>query len=142
MELGGNDPLIVLEDANINDAVSGAIKGRCANAGQVCFAPKRFICVGKAYEPFKAKLIEALRKVVVGDPLNEKTEMGPLCSTDAHKTLEKQLQSIPKSWKLLYKADVPAPFFPIHAYECSNQEPFHEELFGPIFNLFKARDDR
>jgi len=49
MELGGNDPLIVLEDADIEQAAKDAVRGRCANSGQVCFSPKRFILVGRTY---------------------------------------------------------------------------------------------
>lgn len=70
MELGGNDPFIVLEDANIDDAVKGAVRGRCSNAGQVCFSPKRFIILNQVYDQFKNKLVEALKKVVVGNPLD------------------------------------------------------------------------
>ena len=78
MELGGNDPFIVLEDADIEQAAKDAVRGRCANSGQVCFSPKRFILVGRTYEIFRTKLIENLKKVVIGDPMDEKTTMGPL----------------------------------------------------------------
>jgi succinate-semialdehyde dehydrogenase/glutarate-semialdehyde dehydrogenase len=57
MELGGNDPFIVLEGANLEEAVKGAVAGRCANSGQVCFSPKRFIIHSSLYDAFKDKLI-------------------------------------------------------------------------------------
>lgn len=57
MELGGNDPLVVLADGDVNLAVSAAIRGRCANAGQVCFSPKRFIINKNHYENFRTKLV-------------------------------------------------------------------------------------
>jgi succinate-semialdehyde dehydrogenase/glutarate-semialdehyde dehydrogenase len=60
LELGGNDPFVVLEDADMNEAVSEALRGRCNNAGQVCFSPKRFIIDKKLYDVFKARLIEGL----------------------------------------------------------------------------------
>lgn len=87
MELGGNDPFIVLEDADLELAAKDAVRGRCANAGQVCFSPKRFILVGKTYETFKKNLIEQLSKIVIGDPMNEKTTMGPLAREDLHENL-------------------------------------------------------
>ena len=140
LELGGNDPLIVLDDANVDEAVKRTVISRINNAGQVCFSPKRLIVVGHKYEPFKNKLIERLKSVKFGDPLKADTEIGPLAGEDYHKNLQNQLKDIPKEWSLLYKTEVAAPFFPIHVYEGSPQQPYLEELFGPIFTLYKAID--
>jgi len=98
--------------------------------------------VGKAYETFKQKLIESLKKVVIGDPMDEKTEMGPLARDDLWDGLAKQLKDIPKSWKVVYKSDCKKPFFPITVYEGDPDNPYNEELFGPVFKLFKARDEK
>lgn len=93
MELGGNDPFIVLEDAIIDDAVKTAVLSRSANCGQVCFSPKRFIIVGNyAYDLFKTKLTEKLKALKFGDPTDPTTEIGPLASEEAHKGLLKQLK--------------------------------------------------
>ena len=73
MELGGNDPFVVLVDANLESAVNGAVQGRCRNAGQICFSPKRFIIVKEHYENFKKKLIERLEAIKYGDPMNPET---------------------------------------------------------------------
>lgn len=87
MELGGNDPFIVLEDADIEQAAKDAVRGRCANAGQVCFSPKRYVLVGNTYDKFRSNLIEQLKKMVIGDPMDEKTTMGPLAREDLHDNL-------------------------------------------------------
>jgi succinate-semialdehyde dehydrogenase/glutarate-semialdehyde dehydrogenase len=60
MELGGNDPFVVLIDADVNKAIADAIRGRSTNCGQVCFSPKRFIVVKEHYDAFKKGLIEGL----------------------------------------------------------------------------------
>ena len=70
MELGGNDPFVALDDADIDLAVSEAIRGKCANAGQVCFSSKRFIIHKSIYDEFKKRLIEGLSKVKFGDPMD------------------------------------------------------------------------
>ena len=70
MELGGNDPFVVLADADVNLAVAEALRGRCANAGQVCFSPKRFIVDKAHYDNFRSKLIQGLSQVKFGDPMN------------------------------------------------------------------------
>lgn len=61
MELGGNDPFVVLIDADLKKAVADAIRGRTANCGQICFSPKRFIIAKELYDSFKEKLIEGLK---------------------------------------------------------------------------------
>jgi succinate-semialdehyde dehydrogenase/glutarate-semialdehyde dehydrogenase len=70
MELGGNDPLVVLPDCHLQLAVDNATSGRLFNAGQVCFCPKRFIISQEVYEKFKDKLIEKLKVYKFGNPLN------------------------------------------------------------------------
>ena len=78
MELGGNDPFVVLKDGDIDLAITEAVKWRCVNAGQVCTAPKRFIIDENHYEKFRNGLIEGLKNVKVGDPMDRTTQMGPL----------------------------------------------------------------
>ena len=70
MELGGNDPFVVLTDANLKQAVEDAYIARSRNAGQICSAPKRFIIVKEHYEAFKKMLIEKLSQAKYGDPMD------------------------------------------------------------------------
>ncbi len=83
LELGGNDPLVVFEDANLDDAVAAAVKGSYLNAGQVCIAIKRIIVDDKIADDFIQKLVSMSRKLNVGDPLNPKTDIGPLIDLNA-----------------------------------------------------------
>lgn len=141
MELGGNDPFVVLADADINLAVSEALRGRCSNAGQVCFSPKRFIVDKTHYEAFRTKLIDGLKLVKFGDPMNRENRMGPLARDDLHDNLNKQLAQLPKSYKIVFqRTEMQKPFFPITVIEGSD-ETWDEELFGPVYQLFRAEDE-
>lgn len=73
LELGGNDPFLVLADADLELAVDQAVKARTANAGQVCFSPKRFVVVKEVYDTFRAKLVEKLNQVKYGNPSDAET---------------------------------------------------------------------
>jgi succinate-semialdehyde dehydrogenase/glutarate-semialdehyde dehydrogenase len=83
LELGGSDPFIVLEDADINEAVAVGIRSRLRNAGQACTAAKRFILVREIADEFIEKFTEGFKQIKVGNPLDETTEMGPLSSEKA-----------------------------------------------------------
>src|SRR4029079_6864845 len=78
LELGGSDPFIVCEDADIEKASTGAVKGRFINCGQSCIASKRFIIIKKIANEFIEKFVQKVEKLKVGDPLSEDTDMGPL----------------------------------------------------------------
>ena len=80
LELGGNDPFIVLEDADIDLAVKLGIQSWLANSGQTCINAKRFIIDSKVYDEFSSKLKEQLRQVKIGNPLLETTQVGPLAN--------------------------------------------------------------
>ena len=82
MELGGNDPFVVLEDADIDLAVKNAILSWLGNSGQACINAKWFIINSKVYEEFVSKLKSSLNEVVAGDPLDAKTFLGPLANKD------------------------------------------------------------
>jgi succinate-semialdehyde dehydrogenase/glutarate-semialdehyde dehydrogenase len=127
MELGGSDPFIVLEDADIELAAKDAVRGRCANSGQVCFSPKRFIIVGRAYEVFKQKLIENLKKVVIGDPMDEKTQMGPLAK-DSMLILgwKHSSRGYRRAGKSCIKLIARSHSSLITVYEADPEKPFHE----------------
>ncbi|MGI5850091.1 MAG: aldehyde dehydrogenase family protein [Christensenellales bacterium] len=92
LELGGNDALIVLDDADIDYAVSESLSGRLPNAGQICCGSKRFFVQNSIKEEFTTKLLEELKKVKVGDPLDEDTTYGPIISERAAIDVEQQIQ--------------------------------------------------
>jgi succinate-semialdehyde dehydrogenase/glutarate-semialdehyde dehydrogenase len=82
LELGGSDPFIVLDDANVDEAVDGAVLGRTQNAGQSCIAAKRFIVTRKVSKTFMEKFVDKMGALVIGNPLDEETEIGPLARQD------------------------------------------------------------
>lgn len=92
LELGGNDPLVILPDADVNTAVEEAFSSRIGNCGQVCCAGKRFLVPADMKETFIKKLTAKLEQVVVGDPRAPETTCGPLISVKAAEELEAHLQ--------------------------------------------------
>jgi succinate-semialdehyde dehydrogenase/glutarate-semialdehyde dehydrogenase len=91
LELGGNDPLIIFADCDLDRAVSETFVGRLSNAGQTCCASKRFIVQNTVKDKYIEKMIEALKHVHVGDPFDEKNHYGPLISEKAAKEVEQQI---------------------------------------------------
>ena len=92
LELGGNDPFVVFEDADMELAVAEAVAGRLKNAGQTCVAPKRFIVQNTVIDEFTEKVIESLKKVKLGSPLCEETELGSLINPKAAQTVLEQVE--------------------------------------------------
>jgi acyl-CoA reductase-like NAD-dependent aldehyde dehydrogenase len=88
LELGGSDPFIVCEDADIEKAVNGAIKGRFINCGQSCIASKRFFIVKKIADEFIEKFVQKAERLRVGDPLLDDTDMGPLVNVNGLKNID------------------------------------------------------
>jgi acyl-CoA reductase-like NAD-dependent aldehyde dehydrogenase len=102
MELGGSDAFIVCDDADIPKAVAAGMKGRFANAGQVCLAAKRFILVEKIADEFEQLFLERTRALRAGDPLDPTSHMGPLARIDLRESLHEQVQgSIAKGARVL-----------------------------------------
>ena len=92
LELGGSDPFIVCEDANVEKASNGAVKGRFINCGQSCIASKRFIVVKKIANEFIEKFVQGAEKLKVGDPLSDDTDLGPLVNASGLKTIDSQVK--------------------------------------------------
>ena len=93
LELGGNDPLIVLEDADIEKAVEAAVRGSYLNAGQVCIGVKRIILDDKIADEFIQKFVNKTQKLVAGDPMNSETDVGPLISKEAAIEVENRVNA-------------------------------------------------
>ncbi len=102
VELGGSDPFIVCEDADIEKASEGAVKGRFINCGQSCVASKRFFVAKKVANDFIEKFIQKTEKLKVGDPMSEETDIGPLVNNNGLKTIEAQVSdAVEKGAELL-----------------------------------------
>jgi succinate-semialdehyde dehydrogenase/glutarate-semialdehyde dehydrogenase len=147
LELGGSDPFIVLEDADVDFAVRGAVLGRTLNTGQSCIAAKRFIVAKTIAEPFTKLFAEKMSALVVGDPNDEATNIGPLVNEAALVELEDQLaRSVAAGAKIVTggkRLDRPGFFLsPTVVANVTPEMPIaREEVFGPIAPVLVVRDD-
>nr|MDA3886701.1 NAD-dependent succinate-semialdehyde dehydrogenase [Candidatus Delongbacteria bacterium] len=137
LELGGSDPFIVLEDADMDKAVKAAVFSRTLNSGQSCIAAKRFIVMESVAEEFTKKFISETSKLKIGDPLNEITDMGPLAKPEFVKELQEQLKdAIDKKGKVIQiqnKSEKGYFFSPcVVSNTTEDMKIVSEEVFGPI----------
>lgn len=150
MELGGNDPFIVFEDADLDKAVNACSTGRLNNSGQVCNSPKRAIVLRQVADEFIEKLKQNFEAKIVGDPMDPKTELGPLSSEKTLHDADDQVKdSIAAGAKLItggeqigaggnyYKPTILVlnPDKPASKLHESNMPAYHEEIFGPISSV-------
>jgi succinate-semialdehyde dehydrogenase/glutarate-semialdehyde dehydrogenase len=147
MELGGSDAFIVLEDADLEPTVKWAVWGRMYNTGQTCCAAKRFIVVDSLADAFLAKFRAALAALAPGDPMDEKTTLGPLSTESALQDLLKQVDSaVAHGAKVLLggkRIDRPGSFMePTILTDVAPGNPaFRDEFFGPVAMFFRVKDE-
>jgi acyl-CoA reductase-like NAD-dependent aldehyde dehydrogenase len=146
LELGGSDAFIVLADADIALAAQSAVKSRFQNAGQSCIAAKRFIVEAPVYDAFLEAFAGETRKLVVGDPLDRKTTVGPLARGDLREDLVAQIDATVRSGARLvlggHAVQQKGYFFEptIVADVNDRMIAFNEETFGPAAAVVRARD--
>lgn len=147
MELGGSDAFIVLDDADLEPTVKWAVWGRMYNTGQTCCAAKRFIVADKLADQFLEKFQAALGALKAGDPLDEKTTLGPLSTESALVGLLKQVDgAVAHGAKVLMggkRIDRPGSFMqPTILTDIKPGNPaFREEFFGPVALFFRVKDE-
>jgi succinate-semialdehyde dehydrogenase/glutarate-semialdehyde dehydrogenase len=146
LELGGSDPFVVLASADLDQAVSTAVKARIvANSGQSCIAAKRFIVADALYDRFAEGITQAMRALVVGDPADPKTQLGPLATASIRDGIADQVdRSVQAGARLLAggrKVERPGWYYePTVLGDVPPQAPAaREELFGPVAPLFRVR---
>ena len=147
LELGGSDPYIILEDADIAEAARLCVSSRLLNAGQSCIGAKRFIILEGVYENFKTEFVKLMQAAIYGDPFANETSIGPLARKDLRDELHQQVvKSVEMGAKVLCGGFVPEgdnSFYPPTVLE--NIQPgmpaYHEELFGPVASLFKVKTE-
>jgi succinate-semialdehyde dehydrogenase/glutarate-semialdehyde dehydrogenase len=147
MELGGSDAFIVLEDADLDHTVKWALWGRMYNTGQTCCAAKRFIVVDKIADKFLDKFQTELAGLKAGDPLDEKTTMGPLSTESALVDLLKQVDTavshgakILMGGKRVNRAGSYMQPTILTNVEAKNPA-FRDEFFGPVAMFFRVKDE-
>jgi succinate-semialdehyde dehydrogenase/glutarate-semialdehyde dehydrogenase len=146
LELGGSDPFIVMPSAKLELAVETAVKARLINNGQSCIAAKRFIVHEAIYPEFERRFVERMGRAVMGDPMDPKTEVGPLATEGIRQGLHAQVeQSVTAGAKLRVGGKLPTGsglYYPptVIADPPPGSPAATEELFGPVAVLFKAKD--
>ena len=144
LELGGSDPSIVLEDADVETAAASCATGRLINSGQSCIAAKRFVVHEAVYQEWLERFTESMTSTSMGDPLDEGTGIGPMARSDLRDELHDQVQrSIEAGAKLHIGGEIPegdgAYYPPTILTDVSPGMPaYHEELFGPVASVIKV----
>jgi succinate-semialdehyde dehydrogenase / glutarate-semialdehyde dehydrogenase len=147
LELGGSDPFVVLEDADLDKAAEWAVKSRMVNNGQSCIAAKRFIVLDRVYDDFIEKFRKGMEALKIGDPQDDAMDHGPMAREDLAEGLLEQVQkSLKKGATLVTGGDRPntegAFFNPTILADIPKNAPaFKEELFGPVASVFRAMDE-
>ena len=146
LELGGSDPFVVLATADVDRAAATAVTARTINNGQSCIAAKRFIVVTAVYERFARRFVDGMRALVVGDPMDPATHVGPLVSAEALETLDAQVRrSIDAGARVLVGGRRAARdgfyYEPTVLADVPPEAPaWREEVFGPVAALVRAGD--
>jgi len=146
LELGGSDPFIVMPSANLDEAVSTAVKARIINNGQSCIAAKRFIVAEQVADEFERKFVSAMEALKIGDPMQPETELGPLASADAvtdlHEDVEKTVLAGGRILTGGKRLERPGSFYPptVLSNVPKDSPAYREELFGPVASVFRVKN--
>jgi len=146
LELGGSDPFIVLGDADLKLAATTAVRARNQNNGQSCIAAKRFIVVDSVAEEFERRFAKGVEDLVVGDPMDTKTQVGPLARRDLLDALERQVDESVRAGarvltggeRLTGKGYFFTPTVLVNVTR--DMAAFREETFGPAAAVIRVRD--
>jgi succinate-semialdehyde dehydrogenase / glutarate-semialdehyde dehydrogenase len=146
LELGGSDPFIVMPSSNLEDAISTAVKSRVGNNGQSCIAAKRFIVAEEIADQFERAFVAKMEALKVGDPLDEKTDVGPLATAGAVQSLQADVQKSVDAGARVLTGGKPNPgpgnFYPptVLTNIPKDSPAGCEELFGPVASLFRVKN--
>lgn len=147
LELGGSDPYVVLEDADLEQTVETCVTSRLINSGQSCIAAKRFIVVEEIYDEFLERFTDRMKTKVVGDPFDSETDVGPMARIDLRDNLHDQVQkSVDKGAEVLMGGEIPksaGAYYPVTILTGVKQgmPAYEEELFGPVAAVIKVMDE-
>ncbi len=146
LELGGSDPFVVLDDADLAAAAAMAVRSRFQNGGQSCIAAKRFIVVASVAEEFERRFVEGIRKLKVGDPTDRSVDVGPLARADLRDTVDRQVRESVAQGARVVLGGASRPgrgyfYQPTLLTSVTLEMPaWREELFGPVAVLVHAND--
>ncbi|RJL00330.1 NAD-dependent succinate-semialdehyde dehydrogenase [Paracoccus aestuarii] len=147
LELGSNDAYLVLSDADVETAVKFSVMGRLYNNGQTCVSAKRFVVTDAVYDAFVAAYVDQMQAIVMGDPTDDDTQLGPLSSDDQRDTVAKQVEdSLAKGARILCGGTLPdrrGAYYPatVLADVVPGMPAYDDEIFGPVAAIIRAKDD-
>lgn len=147
LELGGSDPYVVLEDADLEATTEACVASRLINSGQSCIAAKRFIVVESIRQRFEELMVEKMRLRKLGDPMDETIHVGPLARFDLRDSLHEQVtRSVEKGAKLLCGGHIPeskGAYYPptVLTHVRKGMSAYDEETFGPVAAIIAAKDE-
>lgn len=147
LELGGSDPSLILQDADIQKSAETCVNSRLLNSGQSCIAAKRFVVVEEVYDEFMEVFTSLMKSKTVGDPLDEKTDVGPQAREDLRDQLHEQVRkSVDKGATLVIGGEKPegsGAYYPVTIL--TDVKPgmpaYEEELFGPVASVIKVKNE-
>jgi len=148
LELGGSDPFIVLEDADVEAASDGAVKGRFVNCGQSCIASKRFFVAKRVAEDFIGQFVKKTKALRVGDPMSLQTDIGPMVREDALKALDGQVQGSVKEGAHVEvggkRLDRPGFYYAptVMTHVTQRMRVMKEEVFGPVAPIMVVANEK
>src|ERR1700730_16596670 len=146
LELGGSDPFIVMPSANFEEAIKTGVKARVANNGQSCIAAKRFIVAEEIADKFEKAFVSTMESLKLGDPFDEKTDVGPLATADAVTSLHADVRKTIEAGARLLTGGKPAErtgnfYVPTVLSNIPTNSPaYREELFGPVSSIFRVKN--
>jgi succinate-semialdehyde dehydrogenase/glutarate-semialdehyde dehydrogenase len=146
LELGGSDPFIVMPSADLDTAVATAVTARVQNNGQSCIAAKRFIVAEAIADAFEKKFVAKMESLQIGDPFDEKTDVGPLATPDGVKDLDADVQKTVAAGAKVLTGGHPLQrkgnyYAPTVLTNVPKGSPaYSEELFGPVAAIFRVKD--
>ena len=149
LELGGKSPMLIFDDADINNAVNGIVAGNFGATGQSCVAGSRVFLHDKIHDQILERLMERVKTVRIGDPLDEQTDIGPLATQRQYEHIRESVQTtVAQGATLLSGGRVPEGFDAGWYYEptilaCPNQDlkTVQEEMFGPVLSALRFSDE-
>ena len=147
LELGSNDAYVVLEDADMDQAVKKCVQARMYNNGETCIAAKRFVVVDAVYDEFRDAFVSAMENLKFRDPTEDGVDFGPMARADLRDDLHDQVrQSVANGAKILCGGELPDRdgfFYPATVLDnvLPGQPAYDDELFGPVASLIRAADE-
>jgi len=147
LELGGSDPYLVLEDADLDFAATVCARGRLINSGQSCIAAKRFIVIDKVHDRFVELFVKRMAAAKMGDPLSRDTEIGPQARHDLRDALHRQVESsIAKGARCVLGGAIPTgpgAYYPptVLTNVMKGMPAYDEELFGPVDSAIRVDNE-